>query len=542
MDNFRKPQRSKQLNRGNAVDGFLRPTKTSVPGTGPNRRQPTQPTRQTVGNFKQTDGFKPAVQPKVPTFTPRETPKNRPPVSPAAKKRGLFHRRKHADKFKKNHHWRTLFKRTAIILTALLVVGGGYVGAKAYMKSRKVLKGGGSAAALQANVAPSLLNGEGDGRINILLLGRGGTGHDGPDLTDTILIASIDPVHHEAALLSIPRDFWVKPTGGYGYTKINSIYANAKYAVQNGKKIPNQQAVAEQAGEDAIKKTIQDTFGVPIHYHVMVDFEAFREAIDTVGGVDINVKTQLYDPTVAWENHNNPLIAAVGQQHMNGPKALLYARSRHGSARGDFDRAERQREIMIALKERVFSLGTFSNPVKITQLIDAFGNHVQTNFGVSEVSRLYSIAKQIPSSNVTSVDLVTPPNDLLTTGMINGQSVVLPKAGIGQYAALQSYVRNAVKDSYIRDENASVVILNGTTTPGLATTRATELKSFGYNVTTVADAPTKNYNQTILVDRRNGAKKYTQHYLENRLGVKATTSLPDGIDAGTADFVIVLGK
>ncbi len=410
------------------------------------------------------------------------------------------------------------------------------------MKSRQVLKGGGSAAALQANVAPSLLKGEGDGRINILLLGRGGNGHEGPDLTDTILVASIDPVHNDAALVSIPRDFWVKPSGGYSYTKINSVYANAKYAVQDGKKIPNQAQAAEQAGEKAIQKTVEDTLGIPIHYNVVVDFEAFRKAIDTVGGVDINVKTQLYDPNVAWENNWNALIAPVGQQHFAGKKALLYVRSRYGSARGDFDRSERQREVMIALKEKVFSLGTFGNPLKVTQLIDAFGDHVQTNFTISEVMRLYSIAKQIPSASVTSVGLADPPNDYVTTGAAGGQSVVMPKAGIGNYAAIQSYIRNTLKDSYIKSENANIVVLNGTATPGLATTKANELKSFGYNVTIIGDAPTKTYTQTRLVDRRSGAKKYTQHYLENRLGVKATSQLPAGIDAGTADFVVILGQ
>jgi LCP family protein required for cell wall assembly len=540
MDNFRRPPRTK---RGFAVDGILKSPKTPASGVGDFKRRPitTTSTKQTVGNFKQTEGFKATVQPSVPVSVSRKTPKvaSEPPVK---KKRGLFHRRKKDKLHKPVHRWRTLVKRTAIILFVLMFVGGGLVGAKAYMKSRKVLKGGGSAPSLQANVAPALLKGEGDGRINILLLGRGGAGHDGPDLTDTIIVASVDPVHHEAALMSIPRDLWIKPTGGYSYTKINSIYANAKYAVQNGKKIPNQQQAADQAGEDAIEKTIEDTFGIPIHYHVIVDFEAFRKAIDTVGGVDINVKTALVDPTVAWENNWKATIAPVGQNHMNGKTALLYARSRHGSARGDFDRSERQREIMIALKEKVFTLGTFSNPVKISQLLDAFGDHVQTNFGSSEVKRLYAIAKDIPSAKVTSVGLADPPNDYITTGMVNGQSVVIPKAGIGNYDAIKSYVRNTLKDSYLRDENASIVILNGTNKPGLATTRATELKSFGYNVTTVGDAPTKTYTQTLLIDRRSGAKKYTQHYLENRLGVKATTALPAGVDAGTADFVIVLGQ
>ncbi|MEO5627863.1 MAG: LCP family protein [Candidatus Saccharimonadales bacterium] len=546
MDNFRKPKRPK---RGFAIDGFIRTPSNNGGVGGFNRQTARQPVKQQpLGDFKRPNGFRATSQPDIPVSNPlkKSSHKLAETEEPVKKQRFRLFRRnptkRQAKKdYRQAHKWRTGAKRTSLALMALVLIGGGFVGVKAYMKSRNVLKGGGAAAALEENVDPSLLNGEGDGRINILLLGKGGAGHEGPDLTDTIVIASIDPVSNEAALVSIPRDFWVKPAGG-SYTKINSVYANAKYAVEDGRTIPNQAAEAEKAGQAAIEKTIETTLGIPIHYHVMVDFEAFRKSIDTVNGIDINVKTQLYDPTVAWENNWNPLIAAVGQQHFNGSKALLYARSRHGSARGDFDRAERQREIMIALKEKVFSLGTFGNPVKVSQLIDAFGDHVETNFNSSEVMRLYSIAKLIQANKVTSIGLADPPNDYITTGSAGGQSVVMPKAGIGEYAAIQSYIRNTLRDSYLKSENASIIVLNGTPQAGLATTKADELKSYGYNVVKVADAPTGNYTSSQLIDLRNGTKKYTQSYLEKRLGLKASSSLPAGIDAGTADFVIILGK
>lgn len=557
MDNFRRPQRKK---RGFAVDGIVRSSRSSssAAGIGNFRRTPpvTKPVKkQVVGDFKRPNGFQAAAQPNMPAATPFKKVVNsqlgagiaKEKEEPVKSKRFRLFRRSEAKRqakkeHRKAHKWRTRFKRASLAFMALVLIGGAFVGVKAYLKSRNVLKGGGSAAALEANVDPSRLKGEGDGRVNILMLGRGGDGHEGPDLTDTLLIASIDPVSKEASLLSIPRDFWVKPSGSGSYTKINSVYANAKYKVADGKKIPNQEAEAEKAGQEAIEKTLEETLGIPIHYHVIVDFEAFRKSIDTVGGVDINVKNQLYDPSVAWENNWNPLIAAVGQQHFDGKKALLYVRSRHGSARGDFDRSERQRETILALKEKVFSLGTFGNPVKVSQLIDAFGNHVDTNFSSGEVMRLYSLVKEIPSNKVTSLGLADPPNDYITTSNVGGQSVVIPKAGIGVYGDIQSYVRNALKDSYLKSENASIIVLNGTSKAGLATTKANELKSYGYNVTTVADAPTKDYTATQFVDLRSGAKKYTQSYLEKRLGVKATGKLPTGIDAGTADFVIILGQ
>ncbi len=373
-----------------------------------------------------------------------------------------------------------------------------------------------------------------------MLLGKGGGAHEAPDLTDTIIIASIDPVHNEAALISVPRDLYVKPEGEYGYSKINAVYANAKNsATAEGKSTKE----AEQVGLKAIEKTLETKMDIPIHYYGMIDFTGFQKAIDTVGGVTINVKEPLYDPSVAWENNWNPLIADTGVQTMNGKKALLYARSRQSSPRGDFDRAVRQREVMVALKDKIFSAGTYSNPVKVSQLIDAFGGHIETNFSIDEIMKLYGIGKDTQSQNIKSIGLSDEPNDFLTTDMYAGQSVVIPKAGIDDYSEIQKFIRKTLIDPRIREENASVIVLNGTNTAGLAKKQADLLKSYGYNVTDSKDAPTKDYDKTVIVDLRDGNKKFTKHYLERRYKTSATGRLPDGITAPeTADFVIIIGQ
>jgi len=468
------------------------------------------------------------------------------------KRFALFHRsKKHADKHakkhkSKHHRVKTGLKITGVIAAIIILVVGA-LGLKAYIKTRGILKGGSNgAAALNKNVDPTLLKGEGDGRVNVLLLGKGGLGHEAPDLTDTILVASIDPVAKEVALLSIPRDLWVKSTSS-GQSKINAVYANGKSKVLNSYTTKQQtsevQQKAEEAGITAIEDTVTSVVGIPIHYYAMVDFTAFKQAVDAVGGVDVNVKTQLYDASVAWENNNNPLIAAVGLQHFDGKKALLYSRSRHGSARGDFDRTERQREIILALKSKVLSAGTFANPIKVNSLINAFGNHVSTDFSLNEIMRVYDLVKGVDPAKVQSIGLADPPNDYVTTGMINGQSVVVPRAGNLNFETIKSFVRNTLKDSFLKSENASIMVLNGTTKSGLGKIKADELKSYGYNVTTVADAPTKTYTKTVIVDMTKGVKKYTKNYLEKRLGVTATTTLPDAnIVPGTADFVIIVGN
>lgn len=574
MDNFKNPNKRPS----GSLDGFMRPSKSG--GTKPNAlrsfdqhysgsssaandRDSLRIGR--IDSFKSPDGFVPNAQ--APIMRPGAMNKpaelgeieserdyerrEREGSSPIKQKSrsGFLHRKRnqhtqkqHATKHKKLK----IALRTVGVLALLIILAGGGLTLKAYFKGKGILKGGGTGAvALNKNVDPTLLKGEGDGRVNVLVLGKGGPGHDGPDLTDTLIVASIDPLAKETALLSIPRDFWVKTDRGQ--SKINAVYANAKYSVLNNYTLKNQttdvKKQAEAAGIKAIENEISDTMGIPLHYYVMVDFTAFKQAINTVGGVDINVKTALYDATVAWENNNKSLIADVGMQHFEGQRALLYARSRHGSSRGDFDRTERQREVIVALKTKILSLNTFANPIKLNQLIDAFGDHVSTDFTLNEMMRVYDIIKQVDSSKIQSIGLADPPNNFVTTGMVNNQSVVQPRAGLFDYTDIQSYIRNTLRDPFLKSENANIIILNGTNTPGLATLKSTELKSYGYNVTLVADAPTKGYTKTVLVDLTKGVKKYTLNYLEKRIGVKATTSLPDtSIVPGTADFVIILGS
>ena len=263
-----------------------------------------------------------------------------------------------------------------------------------------------------------------------------------------------------------------------------------------------------------VEDRVEEVLGIPVHYHAMVDFSGFKQAIDTVGGVDINVPTAVREQ-MRIDGKNYILNVKPGMKHMGGFEALAYARSRHTSARGDFDRSERQRLIIIALKEKVFSLGTFSNPAKLSSLIDQFGNHVQTNFSTQDLSRLYDLSKSINGSSITSIGLADPPNNYVKTANIGGLSVVIPTAGNGNYKDIHHYIRNTLKDSYMKRENASVIVLNGTSRAGLGTTKADELKSYGYNVVKVENAPTRNYSKTVIVDMRRGDKKYTRNYLKN---------------------------
>lgn len=535
MDNFRKYNSPRNSTRG-AVDGFVGPSQPASRTARRGSLAGTAKPSNRLDNFKRPEGYRPNAQSSVRTSGapgPKTMATGRMDVQlphSSAEKRGKAKTKK-----------RKLIKVSAFVFVGLFLVGGLLFG-NAFMKARKIFGGGGNAPALSASVDPTKLNGEGDGRVNVLLLGKGGPGHEAPDLTDTLLVASIDPVQKEASLLSIPRDMWARTDNGQ--SKINAVYANAKYRVLNQR--PNAKDEAEKAGMAALETEIEDVAGIPIHYYVMVDFTAFEKAINTVGGIDINVSKELavyerlYDHSAGRQY---TLDVKEGKNTFDGKRALFYARSRQTSARGDFDRAERQRAVLIALKDKIMSAGTYGNPAKINSLIGDFGDNVRSNLSPGEVLRVYELMGSIESSKIGSVGLADAPNNFVMTDNINGQSIVRPRLGLFDYSEIHNFVRNVMKDGYIRKENASIAVYNGSTLTGLAAKRSEELKSYGYNITTVANAPTRNYSQTTLVDLTNGQKKFTISYLEKRLKVKSVTSMPDNtINPNGADFVIILGQ
>lgn len=528
------------------MDGFLssRPRNTRNPQASSGASKATPPR---LDDFRRAEGFHAqqtsqfsssgALKAPVPVATSGRT---RPAATLNRRGNSALLQGNRTKSRKKRSMFKIIFRTSMFAVVALLLIGG-FIFGKAWWTTNKVFKGGAEGAlALNNNIDPSLLKGEGDGRVNILLLGNGGEGHEGADLTDSIMIASIDPINKETTLLSLPRDLWVKPDGLWGM-KINAVYSSQKQ--QSLSRNPKDVAGAKKAGEEKLEATIESYLGVPIHYYTMVDFTAFKQAVDALGGITVNVKEDLVDYNVAWENKNNPVIAKAGTQQMNGKTALLFARSRYGSARGDFDRADRQRQVIVAIKDKVLSVGTFANPVKISQLLDTFGDRVVTNLSVSEMMRIYEIGKQIDSAKIGSISLADPAKPLVVTDNVGGQSIVRPAAGLNNYDEIKAFVRTQLKDGYIKSENASIIVLNASGRAGAATAKSNELKNYGYNVIQVADAGKPGITGTQIIDQTKGIKKYTKRYLEQRLGVTSQTSLSTlDLTPYTADFVIVIGE
>jgi LCP family protein required for cell wall assembly len=442
------------------------------------------------------------------------------------------------------NRWRAIRRwslRSATVLVVLAIGISGFLFSQGFIKAHKVFKGGAKpVAALQHNVSPSLLKTEGDGRINVLLLGRDGGSHSNPDLTATMMVASIDPVNHTVILLSLPSNLWIDEPN-QGNMKLSAAWQSGEFAEEGKSLSGSTDPAAMKAGFSEVDKTVTAILGVNIDYNAIMNFQAFEQAVDTLGGITITAPSALSDPSMAALNQGNAILAQPGMQLFNGMQTLNYLRSVQTSS--DAARDQRAQAALLAIKQKATSLGTISNPVKLSGLLSAFGNNLTTDMSLSDASSLYSVIAGISSADVTTIGLSNSVNQLITPTVEENQSVMTPAAGLYNYTAIQAYVRSQLTDSFLIREHASVEVLNGTAISGLASTETQLLSSYGYTTLPAANAPSNSYASTELIDLSKGTDPYTKNYLQKRLGIKAIQTLPNkSIQTNGADFVIILGS
>ena len=432
----------------------------------------------------------------------------------------------------KNRH---IIIKTVVAIFIVLIAVAGYFGYRAYKTLNKVIvkNSGPTAEGLKTeNVAVEKLKGEGDGRVNILLLGVGDPGHAAEDLSDTMIVASYDPKTKDVAMLSIPRDLYVKVPNN-GFSKINSAHAFGEQ-------------YKEGTGPDLAKKTVSEVLGIPIHYYIRTDFTALKQAVDTVGGVDIDVLSTLIDPDYPCEKNEGKVCGfsiLAGPQHFNGSSALKYARCRKGNCGDDYGRAKRQQDVLVALRQKATKLNILANPAKVVEILDIVGKNVRTDLQVWEIERLTQVARETDPSKITSKVLDIDTTGLVKNSQVGAASVVVPVAGIGNYSAIQAFVRSIFVDGYIKQEAATIQVENGTAQLNKAQLVSELLKSYNYNVISAVPADATSYKKTQIIDSSKGSKPYTIQYLEKRFGVKATPAAQDSAEQkpAAADVRIIVG-
>lgn len=391
------------------------------------------------------------------------------------------------------------WKKTLKWLVLFFLIGGVgigvWVGSSANKAIKKITADSNSNSSLFSflgDFKTGAIKGQKDGRTNVLLLGMGGKNHPGGLLSDTMIVTSIDYKDKKLGFISIPRDLWA-PIPGFGHAKINAAHADG----ESNKKIAG-------SGGQLSSKTVENVLGIPIHYYISLDFEGFKKIIDTVGGVDIYVEKDIYDPYYPADNmiDYSPFKVSVGEHHMDGALALKYARSRETTS--DFDRSRRQQQVMAATKEKILTLNILANPKKVTDILSILRDHIRTNMSIDEIYAFWNASKEIDMTNVTSKVLDTSANGPLVSAQDSRGYYIYPRKGIDNFQELQLLAKNLFQENVSdRTGLAKIEVLNGANKQGVASTVSEYLQSYGYNVTKIGDAKALA-NKTIVYDYSGG--------------------------------------
>jgi LCP family protein required for cell wall assembly len=385
------------------------------------------------------------------------------------------------------------------------------------------------------------LKGESRGRINILFFGIGGPGHDGPYLTDTIILASIRPDKKDLALLSIPRDVLVE-IPEVGLRKINEADAFGEL-----KKVGS--------GGEAAGEAVSRAFDIPVDYYVRIDFSGFRKIIDDLGGVMIDVPESFSDALYPTADFGYKTVSfSAGRDLMDGARALQFVRSRHGTngEGSDFARSRRQQLLMMALKDRIFSLSTLANPSKIANIFADLGDHLKTNLGALEIVRFANLARELNYDAIHRLVLSEGEGEPLIAEMREGAYVLVPRAGDWRE------VRDLVKNIFELEPTAvgsikqiikvKVEVQNGTDLNGFAYRMSLRLTELGFEVQGIKNAARRDFAKTVIYDVSGG--KYNEELVKLRkelnanVGLEIPAWLASELSAKTEqpDFVIILGE
>jgi LCP family protein required for cell wall assembly len=456
------------------------------------------------------------------------------------------------DKYEKKYQKKSFLKKIVLLFIFLLFIAmigyGLYFSWKVYVVSQ-TMNSQTKTSLLQyarALVSPILpnkkmpLRGEENGRINILLLGAAGKHKPGGNLTDTIMLMSIDTENKKVALLSLPRDLYVKIPESANHTKINSLYSID---------------VKKEKNADLVKQVIEEITNINIDYYLAIDFDGFEKIIDNIGGINIISERDIYDTRYPGPNYSYETFSlSKGFHLLDGATALKYVRERHDDPEGDFGRAKRQQQVIQAVKNKLFSVQTFFNVNALSNIIATLGESVRTDIGLEDLESFIALSKKVDLQNITNVVLDAWKEDsLLKVSHINFDTVtafiLLPR--VGSYSEIQDLANNIFDQTEIKKrretiaaEKASIGIINQSSDNQLDYKIQNLLKDKLKikNVRILSQTKNTTTDKTTLIDNSRAKKLFTLDELVKKLPATLTTEKPAEKNSTDYDIVILLGN
>jgi len=377
---------------------------------------------------------------------------------------------------------------------------------------------------------------DGGSRVTLLFIGldeRDWEEGQGAPRSDTMILFTIDPVSKTAGMLSVPRDMWVN-IPGFGYSRINTAYSSGE-----GNKLPG-------GGPGLAVKTVEQFIGVPIQYYAQVDFKAFEEAIDAMGGLYMCIEGRiLIDPI----GPKPPVKIGNECRKYWGYEVLGYARNRHTEG-GDVDRANRQQQVVMALVDQVFSPQNFSDMVsKAPDIYAEAESGLRTNLTFDDALKLGVLLSKVPRENIkrgvidytmVTLDDVTLAGQRASIFKPIPDKIRVLRDEIFSAAGPLSPVASGDPAALMQEDSARVRVVNGTFTEGLPERTGNYLLSQGMQVVEAGGYAERQYDRTTIV--MYGPKLYTLRYLIQVFGVNATTQILFAPDAASnVDIEIRVG-
>ncbi len=394
-------------------------------------------------------------------------------------------------------------------------------------------------------------------RVNILLLGIDKRPDEDYSRTDTMILVTVDPNGKAAGMLSIPRDLWVS-IPGYDEDRVNKAYY---FGEMNG--YPG-------GGPALAMKTVQYNLGVPVHFYIQVDFDGFRQIVDTLGGIDIYVPESIDDPSFPDNNYGfDPFYIEAGQHTLDGYNALRYARTR-ATPGSDFSRAKRQQAVLMAIKDKALQLNMIP---KIPELWNTMAGTVETDLQLVDIVELAQLADEIEAGNIqstvidsaltydyvvpeTGAQVLIPLRDKIRAVIDEMFAESEPAEGPSQaeieavqtaqaQARAEEIEQNAQRQeeikAFLTQEKAKLVVQNGTNVSGLASQTALFLKQQGFNVLQFGPADTTTYPHTVIVVY-DDSKVYTLQVLAALFAVEEENIRSSPNLKSDVDFRVIVGS
>lgn len=398
---------------------------------------------------------------------------------------------------------------------------------------QKTAGASGGSVPLQPVSGPTPQPWDGKSRVNILFMGldyRDWEAGETPR-TDTMILFTIDPISKTAGMLSIPRDMWVS-IPGHEHGRINTAYFLGEvYKLPGG-------------GPGLAAKTVEHFLGVPVHFYAQVDFMAFVRFIDEMECLNLHVREEI---RIGRLHEPDSIVLEEGVMCYDGMSVLGYARARNSEG-SDFDRARRQQEVIMAIREQILTFDMLPTLIaKAPALYVELSSGIRTNMSLNQLIQLAVLATQIEDDGILR-GVIAPPKQVDFGTSPDGQMILIPIPD--QIRLLRDEIFTtggpvgpaavaSDPSELIRSEQARISVQNGSLAAGLANRTGEYFRSMGLNVVEETNADRVYENTTLVIMT---GKPYTTRYLADLMGV-ASGDIYNRYDPdASADLIIIVGN